>query len=177
MTTTTQAWQGQTRRETIIAELLDRYPDLIDTDSGTGNGDGVIGTPPTYTASVRLVEQALAELHSFAPVQWWHVHERYIRSERVRREVGRIKGRWIGLAPNEAIVAQPGGWTLALTDQRQPRNSDGTPKPEWVSVVVVTWNEHVRAEKVRRGVSWIAGRFDTYGCEPYVPQQVFQDAA
>lgn len=167
-----------TRRQEIITELLTHYQDLIaPTTGGPGDGTGTIQTPPTYTKTVRLLEHALREMRLVACWNWWHINERYIRSERSIKTLGRINGHWINLAPNQAIVSQPGGWTLALTDQRKPKNANGTPRPEFIPVTICTWNPQVRQENLNSGIAWIARQFDHYGCEPYVPPQLHEIAA
>lgn len=83
-------------RAEVITELLSRYDELVSPLNGPsgvrGDGDSVISTPATYTASVRELERLLRVMREDRTEAlqivggpkvsvrslWWHVHHRYI---------------------------------------------------------------------------------------------------
>lgn len=172
-------------REQVIVELLERYNDLSD-PVRAGNGDGITGVlrmPPTYDASVRELERLLVTMRDDrhrpllvlpsgekASVRscWWHVNQRYLEAVTVMRTLVWRRGRWAGLNGHAAVVAQPGGWELALAAERSKKRRDAT---QQLRVKVAVWDPQVSPARVARGVGWLA---DEWGLvhEPMLPREL-----
>lgn len=173
------------RREQVIVDLLERYNDLID-PVRAGNGDGITGLlrmPPTYDDSVRELERLLVRMrddrhHPLLTTTsgdkvslrscWWHLNRRYLECATVMRTLTWRRGRWVGLNGHELVVAQPGGWELALAAERSRKRRDAT---QQLRVKVAVWDPQVRADRVQRGVVWLA---DEWGLvhEPMLPREL-----
>ena len=129
------------KREEIIYQLLERWDDLVEPGvhvDAPGDRAYIPLMPSTYTPTVRELERLLKVMRSERRSQWWHVTERYLRSSVRVIEVPVKNGR-VKLPPHTTHLAggiQRGDKTARLT--------------------VKTWNPAVRAEKVRRGVAWLA---------------------
>lgn len=133
-----------TGRQRIIVELLDRYDELVSplqARNGHGDGEPLPLMPATYTASVRELERLMQRMRAERPSQWWHVNEHYIACTWVVREV-----------PVRRKAKR--GHVTELTRARVRRASPA-----------------VRAEKVRRGVQWLADEWAA-PFEPMLPQEL-----
>lgn len=97
---------------------------------------------------------------------WWNINERYLRCVSTTRDVWWQQARWRGLSQHQAIVAQPGGWKLALATERSKRNKASLA----VRVRVVTWDAKVRPAVVERGVQWVAESW-ALEVEPFLPRE------
>lgn len=150
-----------TKRETTIADILNRWDELVERAGRSGvrgDDDTVSLMPRSYNASVREVERLMRRMKVERPSQWWHVSERYLRSQRSSKTVLWWQGRW-QLPAHHEVVAQPGGWTLELARGKKRR------APQEFRVAVVSWSPAVRAQKVRLGLAWLAGEW-SLGHEP-----------
>jgi len=134
-----------TRREEVIVQLLERFQELVEPAGGNGipgSGDYLPLMPATYTPSVRELERLLIRMRDERRSQWWHVTERYLRCQHVNRDVPvKRKGK--------------NGKTVTVVERQ----------------LVVTFHPGVRAEKVRRGISWLAEEW-RLGHEPMIPQEL-----
>lgn len=135
----------QTHRERNIVQLLERHAELtepIRAGNGQGAGGGVAlmphepscvilkSNPPYCSCSRRSVvelERLLVRMRDERRSQWWHVTERYVRCTYVTRDVEvKRKGK--------------NGKTARVVERQ----------------LCVDFHPGVRAEKVRRGVEWLA---------------------
>jgi hypothetical protein len=89
-------------RVDVLRELLERYHELVDPSIGTngekGNGEQPPEMPGAYTVDVKELERLLRLLRSARPTLWWHVSERYLRSNRAIRErlvKRKVKGKGV----------------------------------------------------------------------------------
>lgn len=134
-----------TRREEVLVQLLERYAELAEPGGGNnvpGSGDHVPLMPHTYTPSVRELERLLIRMRTERRSQWWHTTERYLRCHHTTKDMP-VKRK----AKN--------GKTVAIIERQ----------------VVITWHPGVRAEKVRRGVTWLAQEWKL-GHEPMLPAEL-----
>jgi hypothetical protein len=98
---------------------------------------------------------------------WWHLNERYLRCVSSTRELTWRGGRWQGLT-HGVVVAQPGGWQLALASERSKKRRSASTSAR---VRVVTWDPGVRDETVARGVLWLAENW-LLEVEPMLPREL-----
>ena len=132
-----------TRREEVIVSLLERLAEFTEPLNGptgiAGDGDSVALMPRTYTPSVREVERLMRRMRVERRSQWWHVNARYVLCEHVARDVPvRRKAK--------------NGKTVTLLERQ----------------LVAVFDRGVRAEKVRRGVEWLAAEW-ALPHEPMLP--------
>lgn len=171
------------RRKDAIRDLLERLPDL--TEPGTG-GTGIAGSgerlmlmphdsrchitdwnPPLCTCwrrSVVELERLLYRLQFENYPLFRQITLRYLRAERVTKDLRYLSGRWHGLAPNEAVSVVPGGWALALADQRQKRSNRALE----ARVTVARWSESVDSKRVDEALSWLSREWAA-SSEPMLP--------
>lgn len=97
---------------------------------------------------------------------WWQLNERYLRCNTSIRTLHWKAGRWHGLN-NGTVVAQPGGWQLALAAERTKKRKTATTQAR---VRVVTWHPDVRTVKVERAVGWLADNW-ALEVEPMLPKE------
>lgn len=138
----------------VIAEMLSRYEDAQSTLMGRSEatyGDGVLLMPKQWNRSFRELERCLHKMRDERPSQWWHVTERYLRCDDRIMEVAVRKGR-PKLPPHVEVVAG-----APMSGQKTAR------------LRVHVWSPAVRAEKVRRGLEWLA---DEFRGEPYLPVEM-----
>lgn len=170
-----------TRTQTIVS-ILEQFDELANplwSTAGGGSGGPAL-MPKTYNASVREVERLLLGMRddrahplvSSAGVKhsvrslWWHVDQRYLKAQRVLRDVGFLRGSYHGLKANEEVVGRPGGWELVLAEQRQKHAR----KPEPMRVVVTTWHRDVDHVKVTLGIDFLAAHW-ALAHEPFLPAE------
>ncbi len=139
------------RREEVIARLLDRYTELVDPLNGPasvrGDGDSVVGMPRTYTPSVRELERLMVRMRQEARSIWWHTNAYYIACQWVTKDRPvKRKGK--------------SGKTVTVMERQAVRVHDSG----------------VRLEKVRRGVSWLASEW-SLPVEPMLPVELLEVAA
>ena len=134
-----------TRREEILVQLLERYNECTEPQGRTGvlgDGDAVPHMPPTYTASIRELERLLILMRTERRSQWWHVTQRYIHAIHVQRNMPtKRKGK--------------NGKTVTVIEP----------------AIVCIWDPAVRAEKVRRGITWLADNW-ALDSEPMLPTEL-----
>lgn len=162
---------GDTKREQVLVELLDRYRELADPLNGpsgiAGDGDAIVGMPRTYTPSVRELERLMKLMRVEAPSIWWHTNEYFLRpTPKVATAVWK-GARWTGLEPHQRVLASPGGWAKFLAKERGRKSGRGTE----FRVTIVQWDPAVRLEKVRRGITWLASNWSA-AHEPFLPAEI-----
>lgn len=97
---------------------------------------------------------------------WWQLNERYLRCNTSIRTLSWKGGKWHGLT-NGTVVAQPGGWQLALATERTKKRKTSTTQAR---VRVVTWHPDVRTVKVEKAVGWLADNW-ALDVEPMLPRE------
>lgn len=139
------------RREQIIAELLERLVELTDPQQArgkTGDGEHLPLMPATYTSSVRETERLLRSLRDQRRRDWWHLSERYLRSTAATKDVPvRLKAK--------------NGKTAYVLERR----------------VVIVFHPAVEHDRVDAGIGWIADNWGQgYGAftssEPMLPREL-----
>lgn len=162
-----------TNRQRILTEMLRRFHEAHDAgvvEGVRGDGGGWPHMASTWNASYRTLDALLDRMKPESlggggerPSQWWHVTERYLRCEHrvievraVRRRNGQVDFK---LPPHTELEAGA------------PSIKDSTAR-----VRVAQWSSAVRAEKVRRGIEWLAESWPA-GSEPYLPAEFLEGIA
>jgi hypothetical protein len=128
-------------------------------------GSKLLTYGPDWYAHERLFTELARRLRDLAETQpqlWRHLRDRYdpwdegrvrvsLRRVRFRRRRGGGRGEPATLAPNEAVLAEIGPTSGALT----------------IPCQVETWGQWVDLAEVRRALDWLIARMD---CEIYSPR-------
>ncbi len=141
-------------------EMLRRYTEAQEPLSGRsqvpGSGDRLPLMPPTWNDSYRELERCLRQLRDTRPTCYWHLCERFIRTQDLTLELPVRRGR-VKLPPHTEVAAghvSIGAKTAKLRCRR--------------------WSSSVREQKVRLALAWLVREFRGM---PFLPLEFTELAA
>lgn len=165
------------KREQIIAQLLERWTELNDPirsgNGGNDNGlrlmphdatcllnrkaDSATWTPARCSCSRRAIveiERLLGSLRDERHHIWWHVNERYLRATQT----------------TAYKCPKCRGVSHAATHKHRDKRGKLSTYPG-TRILRITWNERVNPKKVDTGINWLADRW-TLATEPMLPDEL-----
>jgi hypothetical protein len=168
------------RRETIIT-LLRTLRDAGETlqrgdEGGAFNPDSRVLTMPAvfHVGSYRELLAALLELRAAGPRHYWHVSERYIRSERLTRDLINRAGRYFEATKitTHPVDGEPFvRWSIeaplaknmeVLQAVAQPKvpvlRKPGDPRMVLVHATVERWDAKVERRPLETGIDFLSSR-------------------